>query len=305
MIIRPPVTDEYEQIVKCIIETRGENYYSSKFYDADYLQNGEHELFVAFNESGNMTGFTGLSCAPFEKEKTLLSLLNVYPEFTGRGIGTKLLSYTVELLKSRGNKSVKGQVITRYSSIQSVLEGLGLRPAGVLKGIRDGKNASPFIQGKCALAIYVRGFSLINVGPLFVHTDVLEIASGVYADLEMPVSIISEGQSGSQNIINHFYDAHDDVLFIQVEECANGIEESIGNLVTKYRCSDNLTELVFLNLLSDSAVYGYEALSGAGYNFCGFDPLGSFEQAVFCKGDFYSANIEMTERLARLCNGFS
>ena len=305
MIIKPPQADEYNKIIECIVEARGTTYYSPKFYDPEYLSSGEHELFAAYNENGEMVGFTGLSYAPFENERAMLSLLNIRPSQTGKGTGTKLLSYTVELLKSRGIKSVKGHVITRYPSIQNVLEGLGLRPAGMLYGIRDGRNAVPVIQGKCTLALYVCNFNVAETGLLFIHDDIAGLAADIYSELNISVNMQTTGKPGNITKIEHFHDTHDDVLFVQITECGNDFPEKLNDITKQYRSSGNLTELVFLSLQNGSAIFGYEALLNAGYDFCGFDPLGSYECALFYRGEFFEAKAEMTGRLKRLVNEFA
>jgi hypothetical protein len=43
--------------------------------------------------------------------------------------------------------------------------------------------------------------------------------------------------------------------------------------------------IVALNLCDPSAVYGYETLRQNGFRFCGFDPLGEYEHAIFHRGD--------------------
>ncbi len=51
------------------------------------------------------------------------------------------------------------------------------------------------------------------------------------------------------------------------------------------------------NLNSPSAVYGYELLRGAGYRFCGFDPLGDTERAIFFNGFSQAADMQMSGRM--------
>jgi len=300
--IRPLEPEEYESAVDCIVEARGANYYSSKYYEPAYLQNGKHEIFGAFDENNEIAGITGLSSSVFEKEKTTLSLLNIRPSFTGFGIGTKLLTYTTDLLKTRGARSVKGHVVTRHSSIQKVLEHLELKPAGLLRGIRDGQNATPPIEGKCVLAIYTRSFLRQNALPLFVHKDAAALAARIYSELGVEVSVQTKGQHCNSNTIENYYDAHDDVLFIRVAECGSGLEKNLEKIAKQHRSSQKLTELVFLNLCSPSAIYGYKELLSSAYTFCGFDPLGEFENAVFFKGNKNPVKPEMTECLATLFN---
>jgi len=112
------------------------------------------------------------------------------------------------------------------------------------------------------------------------------------------IKLHASGECGVLNTIHHYYDAHDDVLFLQVLECKHGLSEHLNSLTQQHQSSPNLTELVFLDLCSSSAIYGYESLIDSGYKFCGFDPLGSFEHAVFFKGNIHSAKPEMTGRLA-------
>ena len=131
--IRKPKPDEYEQAVECIIEARGRNYYSENYYSTEYLFGGEHEIFAAFESSGEMAGICGLSCAPFEHEKTMLTLLNIKPSYTGRGIGTELINHCIETLKSYSAPCVKGYVITKYNKVQNMLEGFELKPTGIME----------------------------------------------------------------------------------------------------------------------------------------------------------------------------
>jgi len=300
MIIRPPKADEYGQIIECMKEARGSSYYSAKFYDIDYLSSGEHELYAAFDERGKIAGVTGLSAAPFENEKSTLSLLNIRPECTGKGIGTKLLTYTTDLLKKRNACSVKGHVVTRYTSVQKVLEGLELIPTGILRGIRDGRNLTPPIQEKFALAIYVRGFISKLSKPLYIHNDIADLAKNVYSGLGVKVSLQGYGKCGTLSEIDSYYDSHDNVLFINIKNCVCESDLYLYNFAVNYRSSENLTELVFLNLYSPSAICGYTSLINNGYHFCGFDPLGEFENAVFFKGNINSAKSEATQSLATL-----
>ncbi|MCL2821392.1 MAG: GNAT family N-acetyltransferase [Oscillospiraceae bacterium] len=300
--IRAPKPDEYEQVISCITEARGEKYYSEKFYDFSYLQSGEHEIFAAFDANGEIAGITGLSCAPFEKEKTMLSLLNVRPSFTGSGIGTRLLDYSIDKLESRGVKSVKGHVITHYTSIQTVLEKFNLLPAGFLQAVRDNNNiAGPSdTDSKNMLAIYVRNFNVKKTKPLFIHRSVAALADKVYTDLGVSLHSQQSGKCGKINTIGNIYDSHDDVLFIQVKKCSCDLAQNLDAIASKYRSSNNLTELVFLNLCDPSAIYGYESITNNGYKFCGFDPLGEYENAVFFKGKVNQSKPAATECLEAL-----
>ena len=303
MIIRPPGPEEYEQIITCITEARGPNYYSKKFYDISYLQSGEHELFAAFDDNGVMTGFSGLSQAVFEKERTTLSLLNIRPAYTGCGIGTGLLSNSIELLKKRGARSVKGHVVTSHQYIQRVLEGLGLRPSGLLHGVRDGRNALPAVPDKYILAVYSHCFLPQDPVTLFVHSDAAGLAARVYSDLEIPVVIHTDGQNGSSNSIEYYYDSHDNVMFVQVTEFDDNLGEHLvqsNSSSVLHNDMKTLTEIVFLNLYNPSAINSYESLIKAGYKFCGFDPSGEFENAVFFKGSIHCVKPEMTDRLISL-----
>ena len=302
--IRPPKPDEYEKIIACIKEARGSSYYSAAYYDAAYLRGDEHELFAAFDDNGEMAGFTGLSGSPFENDKSTLSVLNIRPAYTGRGIATELLSYSVELLKSREARLVKGYTVTRYPAIQHVLEDLGLKPAGVLRCVRDGKNADPLVHGKCTLAIYARNFAADVTEPLFVHTDAAGLAVKVYSDLGIELKVETVGQSSVSNDISHYYDSHDDVIFTNVNECESGLGKHLGESL-QYPKSPNTTELVFLNLYSPSAICGYESLRDAGYRFCGFDPLGKLEYAVFYRGYMHCVKPETTGCLASLLSGIN
>ena len=63
--IRPPQKREYEQAVRCIAGARGKAYYANRYYDAQYLFGGEHEIYAAFDNHGDMIGITGISRAPF------------------------------------------------------------------------------------------------------------------------------------------------------------------------------------------------------------------------------------------------
>ena len=294
------------QVVECIKEARGAGYYSKEFYDAEYLSSGIHEIYSAFDDNGTMVGFTGISASPFETEKSMLSLLNIRPQYTGKGIGSALLRYSVDSLQSRGAGSVKGQVITRYTSIQKVLEGLGLKPAGILPDIRDGRNATPPVQGKCSLAIYVRSFSAGKKKRVFIPDDALSIAEKTYSGLRETISFCTDGTSASVNEIKQIYDSHDDVLLSQVKECSFDLTDYLDKLAERHHhSSGNMTELVFLNLCSPSAICGFDSLIKRGYMFCGFNPLGDFEYAVFFRGKSRSEKPEMTERLTLLCNSLS
>jgi len=298
--IKPLKSGDYEQAVICIREARGSAYYSEKFYDAEYLQKEEHELYAAFDDSGVMAGVTGISAAPFENEKSMLSLLNIRPSYTGHGIGSALLSYTTGILQYRGVKAVKGQVVTKYASIQRVLEGLGLRPAGMLHGIRDGQNVTPPVIEKFGLAVYVRNFKVKSIEKMYVHNDIVNIAEKVYTDIGVSLSLQNSGKNGSVNDIRKFYDSHDNVLYSQINECSYELAENLDSLAGKYQAPGGLTQLVFLNLCSPTAFCGYESLKRGNYIFCGFNPLGENESAVFFKGDFKFASSEMTERLHSL-----
>jgi len=303
--IRPPEPDEYAQVIKCITEARGAGYYSKEFYDIEYLSSGEHEIYSAFDDNGIMVGVTGISASPFETEKSMLSLLNIRPQYTGKGIGSELLCYSVDLLQSRGAGSVKGQVITRYTSIQKVLEGLGLKPTGILPDIRDGRNAVPPAQGKCSLAVYVRSFSAVKTKKIFIPGYTLNIAEIIYSDLGKTISICTDGASASANEIKQIYDPHDDVLLSQVKECSFDLADHLDNLSIQHHSLGNKTELVFLNLCSPSAICGFESLKNKGYVFCGLNPLGDFENAIFFRGKSRSEKPEMTERLTLLYNSLS
>ncbi len=293
--IRIPEPSEYEQAINCIAGARGVNYYSSRYSDPAYLFGGEHEVFAAFDASGEMMGITGISRAPFDMERSMLSLLNIRPEFTGNGAAKALLKHTVDLLAARGARCIKGQVVTRHAQVQGILERLGMSPAGVLYGVRDGNNASPVIEGKCPLIQIVRNISAQRLPPLFVHEAVAGFAQKVYAELNLNPELITSGWPG-QSLIEHSYDVHDSVLWAYAGECGASLAEKLQKLMERYQ-SPRMTTTVFLNLNSPSAIYGYEALRGEGYKFCGFDPLGDTERAIFYKGSAAAAEMSMTERM--------
>ncbi len=294
--IRPPQKREYEQAVDCIVKARGGAYYSERYYAPSYLFGREHEIYAAFDANGAMMGITGISRAPFDGERSMLSLLNVKPEFAGKGAAKALLSYTVDLLVSRRVRCIKGQVVTRHAQVQGILERLGLLPAGVLYGVRDGLNASPVIEGKCPLIQIARNVSMKEVPPLFVHEDIAGFARKVYAGLNLYPKLVICG-APSQTRLEHSYDEHDSVLWVLVNECGTELTDELERLFSQYD-SERRTMTVLLNLNSPTAIYGCETLRSAGYRFCGFDPLGDTERAIFFKGFPQSADMRMSERMA-------
>ena len=277
MIIRPPAKDEFKQVINCLIETRGADYYSALYYDMKWLDRNI-ELFAAFDETGELAGIAGLSQGLFNTEKTTGCLLTVRPAFSKHGIAKQLIVHFTDVLKKRGAGAVKGQVVTTHTEAQNIVESLGWIPTGFLYGARHGKNA---------LALYTGKLSGKDVGPLYIHKDITDIARFVYDKLGVTADIQNAGQSGETRV-SRVFDAHNRLLYIGAAECGAECGDD-------FESSPEENTIVMLNLNDPSAVYGYESLREAGYAFCGFDPLGECEQAVFYQGNA-PGDMELTEQ---------
>jgi len=275
-IIRHPELREYENVIACLIEVRGKSYYSPEYYDPQWLANNI-ELFAAFDENGVLEGVAGLSKGLFNDNQTTGCLLTIKNAFAGCGEARVLIEHFTEVLKKRNARSVKGQVVTVHPGVQRTVERLGWIPTGFLHGARHGKNS---------LVLYTANLSKKDTGTLYIHNDIAFLAGKMYDELGVKADIRKNGNPGKTRI-SRKHDAHNSVCYIHILECGN----------------DKLTleeqAIVALNLGDQSAISGYEALRSAGYRFCGFDPLGQYEHAIFYSGD-EPAFIELTERAEAL-----
>ncbi|MCL2488410.1 MAG: GNAT family N-acetyltransferase [Oscillospiraceae bacterium] len=259
MIIRPPAGSEYEQVVNCLIEARGTEYYSAEYYNARWLE-ANIEIFAAFDDNGELKGVSGLSRGLFNDHKTTGCLLTVRPGFTGNGMGIRLVSHFTDVLRGRGAGTVKGQAATTHTAAQRITERLGWTPTGFLPGARHGKNA---------LVLYTGNLSVKDAGTLYIHDEIAGPACWMYDKLGVKADIKTNGQPGETRVCC-VRDAHNRTVYIHALECGADLPKEQA--------------IVALNLRDPSAVYGYESLRQNGFCFCGFDPLGQYEHAILYKG---------------------
>ncbi|HLM84012.1 MAG TPA: GNAT family N-acetyltransferase [Candidatus Bathyarchaeia archaeon] len=82
-----------------------------KFKQLNEAENNEIaslEYFVAVDETDKVVGTTGLYALEKDKKDTYwLGWYCVDPEFRGKGVGSKLLDYTIEMVKERGKKFLR------------------------------------------------------------------------------------------------------------------------------------------------------------------------------------------------------
>jgi len=272
--IHPVQKTVYPLIAECFVEARGADYYSAEYYDAGWLESNI-ELFAAFNGTGELVGTAGLTHGLFNDEKTTGCLLTIRPGFTGYGIAKRLIKHFSDVLHRRDSRVVKGQVVTLHDGVQRIVEKAGWIATGFLPGARHGKNA---------LVLYTGNLSKENAGSLYVHPDIAGLAEQIYDSLGVKVNIQNTGQCG-QTRINRFHDTHNRTLYIHATECGAGFNHELRE-----------RSIVVLNLNDPSAIYGYEALRSAGYCFCGFDPLGQYEHAIFYNTVF-NGDMQMSEQV--------
>ena len=285
MTIRPPEKGEYGQIAACFTEARGAGYYAAEYYDANWLEEN-CELYAAF-DGGVLAGVAGISRGLFDEEKTTGCLLTVRPGFTGRGTAKSLIDHFTGILRERGAKAVKGQVVTISSNAQRTVERCGWVPTGFLYGARHGKNA---------LVLYAAKLGASEAGTLHIHKDVVDLASRVYEGFGLKADIRGDIRRGETKL-SHICDAHNRALYVHAEGCGAYLARDLESLRKKHDRTYSVS--VLLNLCDVSAPYGYEALREAGYRFCGFDPLGRREYAVFYFGKD-PAKMELTGRAERV-----
>jgi GNAT superfamily N-acetyltransferase len=285
--IRPPAKEEYKQIVSCFTETRGPGYYGADYYCADWLA-GNFEFAAAF-EREKIAGVAGLSSGLFNNEPTTVSLLTVRPSYSGKGLAGCLVSHLHHVLRERGAQAVKGQVVTLHTGVQSVVERLGWIPTGFLYGARHGENA---------LVLYTGTLSATNAGTLYTHREFEGLAGDMYDCLGIKVKLLVDGKKG-KTVIEHFHDGHNRVLYINISGCGTDMVAELNELQQRYM--DKASVTITLDLRDPSAVYGYESLRGAGFRFCGLDPLGQRENAVFCSG-IEPVDMQLSEQAKKLKN---
>ena len=278
--ICPADHDIYPGIAACFLETRGPNYYSAEYYDAEWLKHN-CELFAALNDNGELVGAAGLARGLWDEEKTTGCLLTIPPRFAGNGIAKLLIAHFIGILKERGAGSAKGQVVTGHTAVQNIVEGFGWIPTGFLYGARDGKNLSPAAEGKSALVLYAGAFSAKDAGTLYIHKDIADPARRMYECFGVKAEFRERGRH-FESALRHIYDAHNRALYIKAAECGADLTAALNHVRGQH--PGNLSVTVSLDLGSPSAIYGYEVLREAGYRFCGFDPLGTREYALFYRG---------------------
>jgi GNAT superfamily N-acetyltransferase len=297
--IRQPRQGEYGGVVGCLRETRGPRYYGGEYYDESYLAGGDVEIFAAFDESGGVAGFAGLSAGLFNAERTTGCLLTVRPEFRGQGIAKALIGHFTGRLRERGALVVKGQAVSSHIVAQKMIEAQGWVPTGFLYGARDNKNQHPSGTGKSALVLYTGKLGAIGRKTVYVCERLGGRASAVYGQLGIEADIVLKGRPG-RTALNRFCDEHNRCLYVQAERCGDDLPERLAGLRAEHGAADCVT--VALNLADPSAAPGAALLLEAGYEFCGFDPAGQFEHAIFFAGAG-AGSLNLTEKAEKLRYG--
>jgi GNAT superfamily N-acetyltransferase len=294
--IRQPRRGEYRGVIDCLRETRGPRYYSREYYDETFLAGGDVEVFAAFDKGGKVAGFAGLSAGLFNAERTTGCLLTVRPEFSGQGIATALIRHFTDRLRERGSIAVKGQAVSSHTVAQKIVESQGWGPTGFLYGARDNKNHTASGAGKSALVLYTGMLSVSEVKAIYVCDKLAELAQSVYSQLGVVADIIGEGRLGLTEL-KHIRDEHNRCLYVQAARCGEDLPQRLAGLREGNSAADSVT--VALNLSDPSAVPGAGMLMDAGYQFCGFDPMGQYEHAVFFAGEG-ADSLKLTETAEKL-----
>ncbi len=292
MTIRPPAGGEFARVVECLTETRGPSYYTAEYYDEAYLRSGATELFAAFDKNGEVMGFAGLSEGLFNTMRTTGCLLTVRPGFSGQGVAKSLIGHFTGVLRERGALAVKGQAVSRHPVAQAIVESMGWTPTGFLYGARDNRNNTPPGEGKSALVLYTKELAPCDAGTLYVHPRMMDFAERIYTRAEL----YPKGQM-METILRCHRDIHNRALYLQALECGGDL---LGKIADACARNPELTCVtVALNLGSPSAIPGAELLWDAGWRFCGIDPCGEYEHALFFSGDAGSA-LCLTEQAQRI-----
>ena len=294
--IHPVQKTVYPLIAECFVEARGADYYSAEYYDAGWLESNI-ELFAAFNGTGELVGAAGLTQGLFNDEKTTGCLLTIRPGFTGYGIAKRLIKHFSDVLHRREARVVKGQVVTLHIGVQRIVESFGWIATGFLPGARHGKNALVLYTGKLSKDVLLKDSLLKdNAGKLYIHPDISGLAEPIYNSLGVKVDIQNTGQCG-ETCISRLHDTHNRTLYIHATECGAGFVRELHELQELHELHElQERSIVVLNLNDPSAIFGYEALRSAGYRFCGFDPLGQYEHAIFYNTVF-NGDMQMTEQV--------
>lgn len=295
IVIRKPSPDSYSAVKTCISEAAGENYYSEEHMSK--LFSSSFELDAVFNPDDEMIGIAGISQGIFNTEMSTLSTLNIRSGYTGLGVATALLSHIVSKLRKRNVRAIKGNSVAWHTSSQHILEQLGLRPTGLLFGIKDGMNSNPKHHGKRSLAVYVDSVSVHDAGTLYIHEALAQKIRFVYAGIKVKAQILTDGKCGNATVLKHKYNEHDDTLNIQVLESAEDLVEKINDFIRQYETGRSAV-VIYMNLCTPTAVFGSELMLKSGFRFCGADPLGEGEHALFHCGDAGDMNeLRMSEIL--------
>jgi len=292
---------EFEQIIACMKEARGNKYYSPEFFDPDFLFGDMYDLYGAFyNET--IIGIAGATTGLFQDEKSLLAILNVRNGHTGCGVAYKLLSFIADCIRYDGKRSVKVYSVAWHVAVHKILERLGMFPTGLLLGVKDGANFTPPCSAKGSLAVYARNETVRDAGVLFTHKKIADTVCNVYNALGTGFELCTNKAEPGVTSIMHKYVPHDSTLYVQVMHSGRDLGTQINDLCLRYNNIPAFTMTVLLDLTDPTAIYGAEILLSEGFKFCGTDPLGRYENAIFYRGECELMELQMTEMLREFVN---
>lgn len=277
--IREAKGADFDGIRECLQAVYKGEYLLPAALEPGYLehrsQTEDYHLYVAAAADGTVAAQIGYYTHPWFPDCREQTILAVRPEYRSFGLGGFLIEMMARISDEIGSGMTFGRVLTHTPFSQRCFDKLGYTPCGFWFSEHDNKIQAPsFNNATCKLstAIYAKPAAIlercVHVPPLLAP-----MAERIFKSLGLPAQVICETQDAvpeTSSLTLRVNDIHC-TCFLTVDSCGADLHTAADKLLKP--CEDGRhTFVLFLNMGSPTALYGYSALRRLGFCFAGFFP---------------------------------
>lgn len=267
---------DVDEIIFCIREEYGENYFKPQFYNPNYLiklnETGKVKFLTAETDKGEVAGILALNPRGVTCE---ISTGIVQKKYRGFGIIKKLFEMSVaEIQKMKNFYAGYCRTVMYHATTQKLMEEINFEPCGFLMSeFLTDELCNDDINLKQPHGILIKNISRAKANKIYISNEHNQFAENIYKNLRVEIEIDNQTYDFAED--SKIYCENDELqkscsIFVNV--AGKDMIEKITAIEKKF-AAPLQTFNVFLNLNHKSANLAYEKLKGAGYFFSGIQAI--------------------------------
>ena len=291
--LRPFCCGDEKAVLQCVLEEYGDSYYRREYYDSSLLvsliDEGRLFLFLAFC-GDDVCGIQSLvSHAP--KETRLEAASQIFRKaYRGYGLPYELVKYTYEIAVSLQPSCIYASMVVYHYITQTMCTEAGMCAVAFNLGSHiTSKMHNSFMLGKSekyAQAIMILPVAKADVGTVYIHPEIADVAKARYEKLGVSYSIVTsvpdkpddafEGNTSITVSVNEREQSVTAVVDVIGPDLAGAVRKIMDEHTGKY-----WTIQLILPVDDKCAIHAYEQLRTLGFFFTGVRPLCSSHEQIF------------------------